>query len=432
MNIAHYIAKRIAFTKDKTFTKVIIRIAIAAIAISLAIMILSTAIINGFKKEISEKIFGFWGHIHITDQNITRDFDPKPIKITDSVFEDVAKIDIINYEKPASILGFTYGSSLVSASTFGGVKGVHPYIIVPSLMNTKDAFHGVLLKGLDKSYDWKRLEKFLINGNIIDFADTSKRQIIVSKIIAQKLNLRDGSKTVLSFIQGKDQIKKRFEVAGIFNTGLEEFDKRFCIVNIDALREILHWQSDEMQGAEVILDNVADLDPIADHIYYEKLTEQYFPQTIRTKFPSIFEWLNLQDINERIILILMLVVAIINMITVLLILILERSRMIGIIKSLGMSSWQVRKIFIYNAMYIIGFGLFWGNIFGLGLAFLQKYTGLVQLDEANYYLSQAPIEILWWQIIVLNLGVLILTLVFLIIPTMLVSKITPVKVLRFE
>ncbi len=432
MNIAHFIAKRIAFTKEKTFTKVIIRIAIAAIAISLSIMILTTAIINGFKKEISDKIFGFWGHVHITDTNINRNFELKPINIKDSSFAKISNIKSVIFQAPSEFMGFSFPNKMVEKSTFGGVKGIHPYIIVPSLLNAKEGFHGILLKGLAHDYDWARIQKFMVEGRKPNPSDSTFREMIISKTIADKLNISLGAKVILAFVRDQQQIKKRFTVVGIYNTGLEEYDKRFCVVDIGIIQEIREWTPDQAQGMEIILDDVRDLDPIADHIYYDKLPQQYFAETIRMKFPSIFEWLNLQDINERIILILMVVVAIINMITVLLILILERSRMIGIIKSLGMSSWDIRKIFMYNAAYIIGFGLLWGNTFGLGLAFLQKKTKFIKLDEANYYLDTAPIDIHWDTILLLNLGVLVLTLIFLIIPTMLVSKITPVKVLRFE
>jgi lipoprotein-releasing system permease protein len=432
MNIEHFIAKRIAFTKDKTFTKVIIRIAIAAIAISLSIMILTTAIIHGFKKEISHKIFGFWGHIHVTDANVNRNFEVLPINTADSTFAKIKGIKNVIYQAPKEIYGFQFSDQLQEKQSIGGVKSVNPYLMLPSLINTKEAFHGILLKGLDNNYEWDRMKNFLVQGSLINFADTSRRQILVSKNIADKLEINVNDKVILAFIRDQQQIKKRFEVVGIYNTGLEEYDRRFCLVDISQIRDVLGWSPNQAQGMEIILDDIQDMDAITDYIYYEILPDTYYAETIRNKFPSIFEWLNLQDINEKIIMILMVVVAIINMITVLLILILERTRMIGTLKSLGMTSWSIRKIFIYNAGYIIAFGLLIGNILGLGIAYLQKTTGLIKLDEANYYLDTAPIDIPWLTVVGLNIGVLMLTLVFLILPTMLVTRITPVKVLRFE
>jgi lipoprotein-releasing system permease protein len=433
MNIEHFIAKRIATTDSGSFTKVIIRIAIAAIAVSLTVMILTTAIISGFKKEITEKIFGFWGHIHITDSNINRNFELRPINQFEKCYDQIRDIRQLEYRSEAGIAGYNISDKWMDKVTFGGVKGVHPYIILPGLMSTRESFHGVLLKGVEPQFDWSKMEKFIVDGTKINFLkDSASADILISKNIADKLLTKTGDKVVLSFIRDNQQIKKRFQVCGIYNTGLEEYDKRFCMVDLAKLQQILQWPATDIQGMEVVLDDVRDLDVISDYIYYEVLPQQYYAETIRSKFPSIFEWLSLQDINEKIILQLMVLVAIINMITVLLILILERTQMIGILKSLGMSNWSVRKIFIYNAGYIILFGLLIGNMLGLGIAFLQKQFQFIKLDEANYYLSTAPIEINWWTIAVLNIGTFFITLLFLLLPTILVTRITPIKALRFE
>lgn len=433
MNIEHFIAKRIAFTNSTSFTKVIIRIAMAAIAVSLTVMILTTAIISGFKKEITDKIFGFWGHINITDSNINRNFELSAINKDDTYYHEIQEIKQIEYQSDAKILGFPLEGKVIDKVTNGGVKGVHPYIQLAALLSTKENFHGVLLKAVGQDYDWQRMQKFIIDGTKINYQkDSVSNDLLISKNIANKLNIKTGDKVVLSFIRDNVQIKKRFEVCGIYNTGLEEYDKRFGIVDLAKIQDILGWPSSDVQGMEVVLDDVKDMDIISEYIYYEVLPQKYYAETIRSKFPSIFEWLNLQDINEKIIIQLMVLVAIINMITVLLILILERTQMIGILKSLGMNNGSIRKIFIYNAGYIIFFGLLFGNILGISIAWLQKHFQFIQLDEANYYLSTAPIAINGWTILWLNVATLIVTLLFLIIPTMLVSRITPVKALRFE
>ena len=433
MNIEHFIAKRIAVTNTGSFTKVIIRIAMAAIAVSLTVMILTTAIISGFKKEISDKIFGFWGHIHITDSNINRNFELIPISKDETFYEEIRDIKQIEYQAEAKILNFTIQGKVVDETTYSGVKGVHPYIILPGLLSSKINFHGVLLKGVDEAYDWSKMEAFIKEGKRITYLpDSSSADILISKNIADKMLIGTGDRVVLSFIRDNQQIKKRFQVCGIYNTGLEEYDKRFGIVDIKKLQEILGWKPNEVQGMEVVLNDVRDLDVISEYVYYEILPQQLYAESIRSKFPSIFEWLSLQDINETIILQLMVLVAIINMITVLLILILERTQMIGILKSLGMNNWQVRKIFIYNAGYIIFYGLLIGNIMGVGIALLQKHFHFIKLDEANYYLDTAPIEINWMALILLNAGTFVLTLLTLVLPTMLVTRITPVKALRFD
>ncbi|MBK9735297.1 MAG: ABC transporter permease [Saprospiraceae bacterium] len=433
MNIEHFIAKRISLTNSGSFTRVIISIAIAAITVSLTVMILTTAIISGFKKEITQKIFGFWGHIHITDSNINRNFELKPISKDDIYFDQIRDIKQLDYEEEASILGFKLPGKSVSKTTKGGVKGVYPYVILPGLLNTKEDFHGVLLKGIDEKYDWQAMQKFIVEGSQIRYIkDSVSSDMMISKNIADKMKIKTGDKVVMSFIRENTQFKKRFQICGIYNTGLEEYDKRFGLIDIHKVRDILGWLPDQVQGMEVVLDDVKDLDLFSEYIYYEILPQQYYAESIRSKFPSIFEWLNLQDINEKIILQLMVLVAIINMITVLLILILERTQMIGILKSLGMNNWRIRKIFMYNAGYIIFFGLLVGNILGLSIAFLQQHFHFIKLDEANYYLNTAPININWTTIFLLNIGTFIVTLIFLILPTMLVTRITPVKALRFE
>lgn len=433
MNIEHFIAKRIAVTNTGSFTKVIIRIAMAAIAVSLTVMILTTAIISGFKQEISNKIFGFWGHIHVTDSNINRNFELIPISKDEKFYDEIREIKQLEYQAEAKILGFALKDKVVDKKTYAGVKGVHPYIILPGLLSSKRNFHGVLLKGVDEAYDWTKMEAFIKDGKRITYLpDSSSADILVSKNIADKMLISTGDKVVLSFIRDNQQIKKRFQVCGIYNTGLEEYDKRFGIVDIKKLQEILGWNVNEVQGMEVVLNDVRDLDVISEYVYYEILPQQLYAESIRSKFPSIFEWLSLQDINETIILQLMVLVAIINMITVLLILILERTQMIGILKSLGMNNWQVRKIFIYNAGYIIFYGLLIGNILGLGIALLQKHFNFIKLDEANYYLDTAPIEINWMALVLLNVGTFVVTLITLVLPTMLITRITPVKALRFD
>jgi lipoprotein-releasing system permease protein len=433
MNIEHFIAKRMAFSEQKSFTKVIIRIAIVAIAISLSVMILTTAIISGFKKEITDKIFGFWGHIHITDSNVNRQFDATPIRSDVSFYDDIKNIKNIEYQEEVKILGVTLDQKVKDKTTLGGVKSMHPYIQVPGLLSTRENFHGVLLKGVDQNYGKDDFSEFIKEGRMIQFnPDSSSSDILISKNIAEKLQIKVNDKVVLSFIRDQRQIKKRFEVCGIYNSGLEEYDKRFGIVDIVKLKEILQWQPNEIQGMEVVLDHVEDMDIISEYIYYEVLPQEFYSESIKSKFPSIFEWLKLQDINETIILQLMILVAIINMITVLLILILERTQMIGILKSLGMNNWRIRKIFIWNAAYIIISGLIIGNILGIGIAALQKKFSFIKLDEANYYLDTAPINIDVITILIINVATILVTLVFLILPTLLVTRITPVKALRFE
>ncbi|MBK9256316.1 MAG: ABC transporter permease [Saprospiraceae bacterium] len=434
MNPEHFIAKRIAFSKSNSFTRIIIRIAIVAIAISLSVMILTTAVIDGFKKEITEKIFGFWGHIHITDSNVNRNFELIPVSSDEEYINTIRDIQEIDYQEEASILGYKLEGNYKSKSTYGGVKGAHPFIVLPALMSTKNNdMHGLLLKGVDSGYDWDRMKEFIVEGDVIGYnKDTLSSDLLISRNIARKLGVKVGEKVVMHFIRDNNQIKKRFQICGIYNTGLEEYDRKLALVDLAKLQDVLGWKTTDVQGIEVILDDIKDLDIYADYIYYDVVPPRLYAESIRSKFPGIFEWLQLQDINETIILQLMILVAIINMITVLLILILERTHMIGVLKSLGANNWFIRKIFLYNAGYIIFFGLLAGNFLGIGIALAQKHFKYIKLDEANYYLDTAPIEISWMTILLLNLAAFVVTVVFMVFPTWLVSRITPVKALRFD
>jgi len=432
MNISHFIAKRIAFSKSKTFTKVIVRIAIAAIALSLATMIITTLIISGFKKEISSKVFGFWGHIHITDTNINRTFEQVPISKSDEYIDEIVNIEWVDYQVPVSILGYEMIGKYNSKRTEGGVHHVQPFVWVAGIISTKKEFGAIQLKGVDENFDWDYLPDFIIEGEPLNFDDEEDNGLIVSKVTANALELKVGQRVQVGAFRNKEQIKRVFVIKGIYNTGLEEYDKRFAIADLRKAQDMLGWQEDEVSGIEIFLENIADLEITNEYVYNYILPARLYSETIRTKFPSIFEWLKLQDINEDLLLWLMLVVAIINMITALLILILERTHMIGLLKALGGTNWQIRKIFVYNAAYIIFFGVIIGNILGLGICFIQDQTHFITLDEASYYLSYAPVKFNWSSILLINIFCFFTTVLFLILPTYIVTSINPIKTLRFE
>lgn len=432
MNFPHFVAKRIAFSNSKSFTKVIIRIAIAAVAISVATMLITSATITGFKEQIQSKVFGFWGHIHITDTNINRTFEQVPISKSSDYLEDIQDIGQLEYQAPLYIFGKEQIGKYKLKTTLGGVKHMQPFALAPGIISTKKEFGAIILKGVDSSFDWDMLPDFIVEGEKLEWGDTESQEIIVSSVTARKLDISVGQRFIVSFIKDGEQLKRRFIVKGIYNTGLEEYDKRFALVDLRKVQGILDWDTDQVTGFEVFLDSPQDLDVISEYIYQDILPPRMYTETIKSKFPSIFEWLKLQDINGVIILVLMIIVAIINMITVLLVFILERTRMIGLLKALGSDDWTVRWVFLYNAGYIIFFGLFFGNVFGLGICFLQDKFQFLKLDEANYYLSYAPVLLKFWTWALINIATFVVTLVFLIIPTHLVSKINPVKALEFD
>jgi len=361
----------------------IIRIAIAAIALCLAVMIVATAMISGFKKEISEKIFGFWGHISITDINSNLAYETEPISKNQPFYPSLKDIQQVDYVGTKKVLGYEVSSEMEKQYSNGGVRHIQVYALKPGIIQTKGAIEGIVLKGVDKDFDWAFMDR-------------------------------------------------RFKVQGIYRTGLEEYDKRIALVDIRVIQQLLDWREDQVGGFEIFLDDIDDLPAYREYIYYDVLPNRLTGESIRRKFPAIFDWLEFQNINERIIITLMIIVSIINMITALMILILERTNMIGILKAMGSTDWDIRKIFLYHAGYIILWGLFWGNIIGISICLLEDHFHFVTLQEENYYLSYAPIDLKLWTILLLNIGTIFITLIFLIIPTYLVTKISPIKAIRFN
>ncbi len=433
LNFPYFIAKKVAVSGNQSFSRMILRISILAVALSIAVMIIATSLIRGFKNEISSKIFGFWGHIHIMDTGVTYSLEAVPVDINQTFYPSLDTLKKARYLSNPSFMGYELENQLIEKETRGGVRHIQVFANIPGIIKTRDQIEGIILKGIGKDFDWSYMNDYLTGGNKLEFGDTISRGIIISEQTANRLILDVGDRMIVYFIKdGDQQILKRLEVTGIYKTGLEEYDQRFAIVDIRMIQDLYGWAPNEVGGFEVFLDDIRDIEPLNEHIYMEELPNDLFSQTIRDKFPSIFEWLGLQDINEVVILLLMLIVSIINMVTALLILILERTNMIGTLKALGSTNWDIQKIFLYYAAYIICVGLFFGNFIGLTLCYLQDTFEIITLPEKDYYLSVAPIELDWWSILFLNLGTLLLTIIVLIIPTYLVTKVNPVKAIRFK
>ncbi len=395
-------------------------------------MIIATSLIRGFKNEISTKIFGFWGHIHIMDTGVNNTMEAYPVDVDQVFYPYLDTISKVTYLDNPSFLGYTFYDRMVEKQTKGGVKHIQVFATLPGVIRSEAEIEGIILKGIGRDYNWDNLKEYLKEGRQIFLTDSISREILISRQTADRLKLKVNDKLIVHFIKNNDQIQKRFTVVGIYKTGLEEYDQKFAIVDIRILQELLDWDENQVGGFEVFIDNIDDLDAINEHIYIEEIPNNLYSQTIRDKSPSIFEWLELQDINEIVILALMILVSIINMVTALMILILERTNMIGTLKALGYTNWGIRKIFLYYAAYIICIGLFWGNLIGLSICFIQDYFEVIKLSEADYYISVAPIEFSWWSILALNFGTLIITLIFLTIPSYLVTRISPVKAIRFK
>jgi len=425
VNLSRFIANKTAFSEPSAFVGVIIKIAIAGVAIGLAVMIITMSTITGFKNQITDKIFGFWGHLHITNSNITISNEQTPISSDLTFVDTLLQIAEVAYD------GEDGTEPTISN---GGIRHVQEYILAPGILNTKKEYEIMYLKGVGFDFDWENMDRYIEDGRPIQLSkDTLSSDILISEITSKRMKIGVGNSIIVSFVGDKDIIKRRFTICGIYKTGLGEFDERFAMIDIRKIQQVLKWAPNEIAGYEVFLDDLDDLDLIDNYIYYSDILPRgLFAQSIKEKYSSIFEWLELQNINETVILMLMIIVCIINMITAILILILERTNMIGVLKSLGSSDKSIRRIFLYHGFYIILWGVFLGNVIGIGLSLIQKHFGILKLDESDYYLSVAPIEFNVWSILIMNILTIVLVLATLVIPTYLVTKIAPVKALRFK
>ena len=424
MKYEPWIAKKLMASGGGGFTRVILWIATGAVGLSVAVMILSLALMTGFKQEITRKMFGFWGHIHISDPRSIRSYealpftyDPKLIASLESISKVVSDPDPRNPKAPI-------------VQSHGGVHHVEAYIYLPGIITHDDQMEGIVLKGIGDDYEWDRINQY--NESATPWTSLGEDELIISRITANRLRLKTDDKLILHFVREGQQLQRRFTIKGIYKTGLEENDAKFALASIQRVRDVLKWDSTQVSGLEIAIDNIADLDLITEYIYREEIPSHLYAENIREKFPSLFEWLELQDINTIVIIGLMLAVAIINMITALLILILERTQMIGILKSIGARDGSIRQVFLWFAMFITIGGILIGNILGLGLAWLQNEYRFIKLDEADYYLDYAPVMVLPWHLLVINIGAFVLIGLCLIAPSFLVSKINPIKTIHFQ
>jgi lipoprotein-releasing system permease protein len=425
MNLSFFIAKRVVAAGQAAFARLIIRIATAAVAVSVAVMIIAVCLIKGFKSEISAKMFGFWGHIHITSIAVNTTFEPTPIELKSSFLDSLKAV------KPVQFVNRKTGELL---STKGGILHAQSYATKAGIIKTKDNFEGIVLKGVGRDYNWDFIKHNLDSGRIITPSNDSElsRDILISQSTANRLKLKLNSKFIIHFVKDNQQQQRVFQVSGIYKTGLEEYDKQFALVDIRQVQDLLGWKPNQVAGFEVFTENLSDLGNMNDYIAQELISNELYTMTIKQEQPAIFQWLDLQDVNEAIILGLMLVVGILNMVTALLILILERTNMIGTLKALGGNDGDIQRIFLYYGAMIVGIGLLIGNFIGLGLCFLQDKYKFIKLSESDYYLSVAPVHFDFPLITMVNIGTFMITLLFLVLPTFLVTKISPLKAIRFK
>ena len=434
MNTERFLAKRIISGSGSSnrLSRPIVRISIIGIALGLAVMILTVAIVKGFQQEVRDKLIGVGSHIQITNYDNNSSDEPQPISKDQPFLKEIpigTKVSGISYSANTGVEKFA-----------SAITHIQAYTIKTGIVKTKTVNEGIVLKGIGSDYDWTFIKKNLKAGNVFNVSDTGlSRSIVISKLMADKLELQLNDKMVIYFLTKKrdsvltqyEQRAKAFYISGIYETGMEDIDKTLALVDIHQLQKINYWTADQIGGFEMSISNYEQLDKMGEQVN-DIVGNGLKAETIKEINPTIFSWLELQDVNAVIVIALMILVAGINMISALLILILERTNMIGILKALGSTNTSIQKIFLYNAAYLIGKGLLWGNFIGLGLAFIQKHYGLFKLDEATYYVAVIPIDLNWIYIILLNIGTLFCCLLMLIVPSFIVSKITPVKAIRFS
>ena len=406
MRISVFIARRIAFNRFSSFTKFIINIAMIATAFSVAVMIVATAMINGFQQKISEKIFSFWGHMHITQ------YQANAGPLTEQI---PFKAD------PALEAGIR---------ALPGVTGINDFATKSVIIKKDRETEGMIFKGIDRNNQLP----FVTEGRNIRFQDSGYApEIIVSANTAALLQLKLNDAVVVYFIRGDGlpPRARKLTICGIYKTGIEEYDKAYLIGDIHLIRRLNDWEPNDIGGYEVYLKDYRKIDSARSAIG-EMMSDELNIRSMEEVYPNIFDWLGLQNKNETIILVIMTIVAVINMITAILILILERTNMVGILKALGMRNFTIQRVFIYQAGYIVVAGILIGNVLGIGLALLQQYTGFFKLPEESYYMTVAPIAIEWWKVGMINAGTLGICVLILIIPSLLIRTITPVKAIQFK
>ena len=414
MNLELFIARRIHFSKEgnRQVTPPAVRIAIVGVALGLAVMILSVAIVIGFKKEVRNKVIGFGSHIQITNFDNNNSYETTPIAVSDSLLQALQE--------------------------FPGIKHIEGYATKMGILKTDSDFQGVVLKGIDTDYDWSFFRNNLKEGELltIDPKKTST-DVIISRYLSDLLGLKLGDSILTYFVQ-EDVRARKFNIVGIYETGFMDYDKLFVLADIKQIRRLNGWEKDEVSGLELLVDDYDKLDQIAEDLYFNLVEKQdrhgntYFTRSIKEMNPMIFNWLDVLDVNVVVILILIFAVAGFTMISGLLIIILERTNMIGILKALGENNVSIRKIFLYISFFLIGKGMLWGNVVGIAICLIQSHFRIIKLDPSIYYLDAVPIDLSIVSLILLNIGTLCASMLMMLVTSYLITKIDPAKSIRFE
>ncbi|CAA9203521.1 Lipoprotein-releasing system transmembrane protein LolE [Flavobacterium bizetiae] len=411
MSLEYFIARRLITAKDykSSISAPIIKIAISAIAIGIIMMIVSVATGIGLQQKIRDKVSAFNGQIIISNfDNNNSEVTLTPISKNQDFYPNFKSVP--------------------------EVKHIQAIASKAGIIRTENAFEGIVFKGVGGDYDWNNIKEYIVEGKVPDFSKSLNEEVLISRLLADRLNLKLGDNFNTFFIkeeQGKMPNSRRFKIAGIFNSGFQQFDATYIIGDIRHIQRINKWSSDQVGAFEIFVKDFDNIKTTGIQVY-DQTSSTLDTKTIIEKYSYIFDWLQLFDFNIVVILGVMILVATINMVVALLVLILERTQMIGILKAMGANNWTVRKIFLYNAFYLIIRGLFWGNLIGIAILLIQQQFGVVQLNPENYYVNQAPVYLNWGYIALLNLLTITVCFVVLLIPSYIITKISPVKAIRFE
>ena len=417
MSIELFIARKLFFekSKKKLLSQNIIRIALVGIALGLAVMIISVAVITGFKSEIRNKVIGFGSHIQIVNFDSSNSYETRPVS-RKQVF-----IDTLQQLKD--------------------VKHVQVFATKPGMIKTNEYIQGIVFKGVDAKYDWSFFSRNLVDGNIPTINDSTRSdQILISEQVADLLEVGISDRVVLYFVNEDESLPRMLQltISGLYRTSLEEFDNLFVMGDLQQIQRLNNWENDQVSGFEIAITHFNRIDEIEQHVrntvlnYSVENDAILRTTTITREYPQIFDWLSILDMNVWVILILMALVAGFNMISGLLVLILERSKMIGILKALGSPDWSIRKIFLYLSAFLTGRGMLWGNLAGLTFVLLQHYFELIKLNPTTYYVDVVPVNFSIFHLVLLNIGTIAATTLMLVVPSYLVSKISPEKTIRFD
>jgi lipoprotein-releasing system permease protein len=417
LNIDLYIARRIFSAKENrnNLSHRIVNIALFGIVLGLVVLILSVAIVTGYKSEVGRKVIGFGSHLQIHNLDSNQSYETSPISQNQPFLQELKNIE--------------------------GIRHVQVFATKPGIIRTDDEIQGVVLKGIGPDFDWSFFQENKVAGEPFFVQDTIRtNKVWVSKQMADLLKLKLGDDLTMFFIHESEAIprQRKFQLAGIYKTSLEEFDRMFVLVDINHIRKLNNWKNDEVSGFEILVDDFNELAKQEKAVYDLLLrnTNSECPVlqvvSIKEKYRQIFDWLSLLDMNVWVILVLMVLVAGFNMVSSLLVIILERTQMIGILKAMGANNWSIRKIFLYFSGLLILKALVLGNILGIGICLIQQYTHIMRLDPSSYFLEYVPINLKVWYIFLLNFGTVVITILMLLLPSWYITKVSPEKTIRFE